>query len=193
MPCAPDRQPKFARRSPQFWQPSRAVIRLGGGHKLEPGGGRYSAAGNCASRPAATASDCTVVSYPVVCVTGGSPGLALLGLRAGSNNWKRAGGRLRLSGCCREANYCWTPPAQVHACGFPAYGSPLGCLTAKCWFGQGRRGVVRLGNRRSAVLSRQSQAKAAGLVAAAQDAVPMLQTVRICRIDRLSLLCLRGC
>src|SRR2546423_14030265 len=30
----------------------------------------------------------------------------------------------------RDVHYC-TPPAQIRTCGFPAYGSHLGCLTAK--------------------------------------------------------------
>src|SRR5260370_2762345 len=30
----------------------------------------------------------------------------------------------------RDAHYC-APPAQIRTCGFPAYGSHLGCLTAK--------------------------------------------------------------
>src|ERR1035437_10398981 len=32
--------------------------------------------------------------------------------------------------CGRDVHY-WTPPAQIRTCGFPAYGSHLGCLTAK--------------------------------------------------------------
>src|ERR1039458_2214230 len=34
------------------------------------------------------------------------------------------------SDCGRDVHY-WTPPAQIRTCGFPAYGSHLGCLTAK--------------------------------------------------------------
>ena len=33
--------------------------------------------------------------------------------------------------------HCWAPPAQIRACGFPAHGSYLGCLTAKCASDQG--------------------------------------------------------
>jgi hypothetical protein len=29
----------------------------------------------------------------------------------------------------RDVHY-WAPPAQIRTCGFPAYGSHLGCLTA---------------------------------------------------------------
>jgi hypothetical protein len=36
----------------------------------------------------------------------------------------------------RDAHYC-APPAQNRTCGFPAYGSHLGCLTAKRSLGQG--------------------------------------------------------
>ena len=36
----------------------------------------------------------------------------------------------------RDAHY-WAPPAQIRTCGIPAYGSYLGCLTAKRWLGQG--------------------------------------------------------
>ena len=38
--------------------------------------------------------------------------------------------------CGRDVHY-WTPPAQIRTCGFPAYGSHLGCLTAKRSLGQG--------------------------------------------------------
>src|SRR5271166_3068466 len=38
----------------------------------------------------------------------------------------------------RDAHY-WAPPAQIRTCGLPAYGSYLGCLTAKRTFGQGCR------------------------------------------------------
>src|SRR5438874_12701948 len=38
----------------------------------------------------------------------------------------------------RDVHYC-TPPAQNRTCGFPAYGSHLGCLTAKRSLGQGWR------------------------------------------------------
>ena len=36
----------------------------------------------------------------------------------------------------RDAHY-WAPPAQNRTCGFPAYGSHLGCLTAKRTLGHG--------------------------------------------------------
>jgi hypothetical protein len=36
----------------------------------------------------------------------------------------------------RDASYP-APPAQIRTCGFPAYGSHLGCVTAKRWLGQG--------------------------------------------------------
>jgi predicted transcriptional regulator len=36
----------------------------------------------------------------------------------------------------RDAHYC-APPAQNRTCGIPAYGSHLGCLTAKRCSGQG--------------------------------------------------------
>ena len=36
----------------------------------------------------------------------------------------------------RDVRY-WTPPAQIRTGGFPAYGSHLGCLTAKRSLGQG--------------------------------------------------------
>jgi hypothetical protein len=36
----------------------------------------------------------------------------------------------------RDAHY-WAPPAQNRTCGFPAYGSHLGCLTANRALGQG--------------------------------------------------------
>ncbi len=36
----------------------------------------------------------------------------------------------------RDVHY-WTPPAQIRTSGFPAYGSHLGCLTAKRSLGQG--------------------------------------------------------
>ena len=36
----------------------------------------------------------------------------------------------------RDVHYC-APPAQIRTCGFPAYGSHLGCLTAKRALGQG--------------------------------------------------------
>src|SRR6266700_3167281 len=38
----------------------------------------------------------------------------------------------------RDASYL-APPAQNRTCGFPAYGSHLGCVTAKRWLGQGWR------------------------------------------------------
>ena len=37
-----------------------------------------------------------------------------------------------ITDCGRDAHYC-APPAQNRTCGFPAYGSHLGCLTAKRW------------------------------------------------------------
>ena len=36
----------------------------------------------------------------------------------------------------RDAHH-WAPPAQNRTCGFPAYGSHLGCLTAKRALGHG--------------------------------------------------------
>ena len=36
----------------------------------------------------------------------------------------------------RDASYL-APPAQIRTCSFPAYGSHLGCLTAKRFSGQG--------------------------------------------------------
>ena len=44
----------------------------------------------------------------------------------------------------RDGHY-WAPPAQIRTCGLPAYGSHLGCLTAKRSLGQGwrTRGVGR--------------------------------------------------
>ena len=36
----------------------------------------------------------------------------------------------------RDAHF-WAPPAQIRTCGFPAYGSYLGCLTAKRTLGHG--------------------------------------------------------
>ena len=41
-----------------------------------------------------------------------------------------------LTDCGRDVHY-WAPPAQNRTCGFPAYGSHLGCLTAKRSLGQG--------------------------------------------------------
>src|SRR5262249_24007645 len=38
--------------------------------------------------------------------------------------------------CGRDARYR-APPAQIRTCGTPAYGSHLGYLTAKRWWGQG--------------------------------------------------------
>ena len=35
--------------------------------------------------------------------------------------------------------HCWTPPAQIRTCPIRAYGSHLGCLTAKRALGQGCR------------------------------------------------------
>src|SRR5271166_4345473 len=48
----------------------------------------------------------------------------------------------------RDAHY-WAPPAQIRTCGLPAYGSYLGCLTAKRTFGQGCR-IRGLGSHSSA-------------------------------------------
>src|SRR5207245_1656076 len=67
-----------------FWQPSE-VIRYDGGHKLDLGGSRCFAEGesglcpssvarNCAFRASATGSYGTVLSLPVVRLTGGSAG-----------------------------------------------------------------------------------------------------------------------
>src|SRR6516165_3361677 len=44
--------------------------------------------------------------------------------------------------------HCWTPPAQIRTCGFPAYGSYLGWLTAKRTLGVGDLpyAVQRLGH-----------------------------------------------
>ena len=46
----------------------------------------------------------------------------------------RHGGRRPDRG--RDAHH-WAPPAQNRTCGFPAYGSHLGCLTAKRALGHG--------------------------------------------------------
>src|SRR5271165_498596 len=51
----------------------------------------------------------------------------------------------------RDAHY-WAPPAQNRTCGFPAYGSHLGCLTAKRTLGHGWR-VRGLGSQSSASLA----------------------------------------
>src|ERR1700675_2106172 len=48
----------------------------------------------------------------------------------------------------RDAHY-WAPPAQIRTSGLPAYGSYLGCLTAKRMFGQGCR-IRGLGSHSSA-------------------------------------------
>jgi len=48
----------------------------------------------------------------------------------------------------RDAHY-WAPPAQIRRSGLPAYGSYLGCLTAKRTLGQGCR-VRGLGSHSSA-------------------------------------------
>src|SRR5208283_2859953 len=48
----------------------------------------------------------------------------------------------------RDGHY-WAPPAQIRTCGLPAYGSYLGCLTAKRTFGQGCR-IRGLGSHSSA-------------------------------------------
>src|SRR5689334_7179217 len=48
----------------------------------------------------------------------------------------------------RDAHY-WAPPAQIRTCGLPAYGSYLGCLTAKRTLGQGCR-IRGLGSHSSA-------------------------------------------
>jgi hypothetical protein len=61
-----------------FWQPSRAVIRYGGGHKLEPDGVPRSGlpprsmACNCAFRSSSSALYRMVLSVPVACRAGGS-------------------------------------------------------------------------------------------------------------------------
>ena len=44
--------------------------------------------------------------------------------------------RQATTGRGRDVGYP-TPPAQIRTCGFPAYGSYLGCLTAKRFSGQG--------------------------------------------------------
>jgi transposase len=38
---------------------------------------------------------------------------------------------------CGRAGHYWPSPAQIRTSGIPAYGSHLGCLTAKRWSGQG--------------------------------------------------------
>ena len=48
----------------------------------------------------------------------------------------------------RSTHY-WAPPAQIRTCGLPAYGSYLGCLTAKRMLGQGCR-IRGLGSHASA-------------------------------------------
>jgi len=53
-----------------------------------------------------------------------------------------------------NAHY-WAPPAQIRKCGLPAYGSYLGCLTAKRTFGQGCR-IRGLGSHSSASLAIRS-------------------------------------
>jgi hypothetical protein len=47
----------------------------------------------------------------------------------------RAGARQRID---RGRNaHCWAPPAQIRTGPIRAYGSYLGCLTAKRWLGHG--------------------------------------------------------
>src|SRR5215831_10744207 len=54
-------------------------------------------------------------------------------------------------GCGRDASYL-VPPAQIRTCSFPAYGSHLGCVTAKRLSGQGWR-IRGLGSQSSISLS----------------------------------------
>src|SRR5262245_30007856 len=54
-------------------------------------------------------------------------------------------------GCGRDAS-CLVPPAQIRTCSFPAYGSHLGCVTAKRLSGQGWR-IRGLGSQSSISLS----------------------------------------
>ena len=49
---------------------------------------------------------------------------------------QKRGQRRRKGDRGRDAHY-WAPPAQNRTSGIPAYGSHLGCLTAKRWFGHG--------------------------------------------------------
>jgi hypothetical protein len=48
----------------------------------------------------------------------------------------RAGRRVTCPIVRGRSAHCWPPPAQIRTCGFPAYGSYLGCLTAKRTFGE---------------------------------------------------------
>src|SRR5215475_13905709 len=48
----------------------------------------------------------------------------------------------------RDASYL-APPAQIRTCSFPAYGSHLGCVTAKRSLGQGWR-MIGFGRKSSA-------------------------------------------
>src|SRR3954449_2270529 len=57
----------------------------------------------------------------------------------------------------RDAHY-WAPPAQNRTCGFPAYGSHLGCLAAKRCCGQGGR-ILGLGSQWSASLATRSHVR----------------------------------
>src|SRR4051794_3363429 len=57
----------------------------------------------------------------------------------------------------RDAHY-WAPPAQNRTCGFPAYGSHLGCLAAKRCCGQGWK-ILGLGSQSSASLATRSHAR----------------------------------
>jgi hypothetical protein len=59
--------------------------------------------------------------------------------------WPRNGANLLLQVRC----VVWAPPAQIRTCDSPAYGSHLGCLTAKRTFGQGCR-IRGLGSHSSA-------------------------------------------
>jgi hypothetical protein len=60
--------------------------------------------------------------------------IAAVAERAGLT--KADDGSVHYWNCGRNAHYC-APPAQIRTCGIPAYGSHLGCLTAKRCCGQG--------------------------------------------------------
>jgi hypothetical protein len=53
-----------------------------------------------------------------------------------------------MAGSGRDARFIARPPAQNRTGGFPAYGSHLGCVTAKRWLGQGWR-IVGFGSQAS--------------------------------------------
>ena len=61
----------------------------------------------------------------------------LLEAACGFRNIKETAKRQYASNDCGRDVHYWTPPAQIRTCGFPAYGSHLGCLTAKRSLGQG--------------------------------------------------------